>query len=216
MRLVIIALLSVAATAAAAPLNLLRNGGFETSTNVVAESQRLLRERGVALPAGDPLTLPAHTHLNPADGWLGASNRFEYVTGTAGQAVHAGTRAVRIVSPTVSSALALGESVLVVEGIGLDERAVPVGQPLKFSFWAKGQGAVRVNCYLYGHKHENLYEYVKLRAVAPEGFAVADAARWRQFAGTLTIREATVSYYIFVIAAHGDVTLDDVVLEPAQ
>jgi hypothetical protein len=204
----------------AAPPNLLVNAGFEENfvTNMSPDNAhyRPLFERGVALPVGEAVAMPVKVYPNPADGWLGASNRFEYVTGTAGREVHTGTHAVRIESFTVHSAITVGNSISVVEGVGLDDRAVPAGQPLQFSFWAKGQGTVCVSCYMYGQKHENLYDHAKLRAVTPGQLTVADDARWQRFAGTLTIREATVNYFVLVIAVQGRVTLDDLELRARE
>lgn len=213
---VVALLLFPAVLTAAEPVNLLANGSFEKTVEVNMSREnphyKPLFERNVSLPTGEKTPMPEGVYLNPADGWLGAGNRFEYVLGREDAEVHTGSRAVRITSPAGFSAISFHDRVSVVEGVGLDERAVAVGKPIPFSFWARGKGTVRVNCYLYGHKHENLYDYARLRAVQPEQFSVDAPDQWQRFEGALTIRDAAVNHFVFVIAVQGQVTLDDVAL----
>lgn len=198
--------------------NLLLNGGFEESVTVAISMAnahyRPLIERNVEIPLGDAAVMPAHVAPNPADGWANDACKFEYVEGKAGAEVHTGKRAVRIESPQAQSAISLGKNLSVVEGVGLDARAIQVGKPHKFSFYAKGKGTATVRCYMYNAKSVNLYEYSRCLEVTPQQFAVSEEDRWQKFEGTLQIKCPEVNHIVFVIGVHGKLSLDDVVLLP--
>lgn len=196
--------------------NLLANGGFEKSieTNMGPDNSQYkpLFERKVTLPTGERALMPDSVYLNPADGWAGAGNRFEYVEGKPGDAVHSGARAVRIVSPNGASAIALTGQISVVEGLGLEDGAVQVGTPVPFSFFAKGTGTLTVNCYMYGAKGVGIYDYAKCRTVEPAEFVISEGAGWRKQEGTMRINCPEVQHILLVIAVRGEVTVDDVIL----
>jgi hypothetical protein len=213
-----------AALWASAPLfaqekpNLIANGGFEDSVTVAItkenEQYKPLLERGVALPTGEKALMPAMVYVNPADGWLGAGHRFEYVTGEPGAAVYTGRRAVRIESPHMQSAIAIGKHISLVEGISLDDRALPVGKPHRFSLYARGKGTVFLRGYMYDAKMDNFYEYARCMKVAPEQFPLADEEKWQKLEGTLQVNCPEVNRLLVVLAVHGQATLDDVGLLP--
>jgi hypothetical protein len=196
--------------------NLIYNGGFEEVAleNVTTNNLQYkpLLDHGVAMVTGEKVPMPAMVYANPSDGWAGASNRFTYVEGKAGADVFAGTHAIRIESPTMSSAVGVGKMVSVAEGMSLDDRIVQVGVPCKLSFQAKGSGVVRVNCYMYNARGENLYDYAKHVAFAPGQFALTSDGQWHCYEGTVTIKTPEVYGFIFVIGARGDATLDEVSL----
>ncbi len=211
-------LLAAAPLSAQEPANLLANGGFEESVAVAISMAnahyRPLIERNVEIPSGDAAAMPAEVSINPADGWTNEACKFEYVEGKTGAEVHTGKRAVRIESPKTQSAIVIGKNLSVVEGVGLDERAIQVGKPHKFSLYAKGTGTVMVRCYMYDAKLANLYDYSRCQEVKPQQFAVSDEDRWQKLEGTLQIKCPEVNHIVFVIGVQGSVSLDDVVLLP--
>ena len=200
-------------TASSGP-NLIYNGGFElvATENVTTNNPQYkpLLDHGVAMATGEKIPMPAMVYANPSDGWGGASNRFTYVEGKAGAEVFAGTHAIRIESPIMSSAVGVGKMVSVAEGMSLDDHVVQVGVPYKFSFRAKGSGVVRVNCYMYNGRGENLYDYDKHRVFQPDQLPLTDDGQWHRYEGTLTIKTPNVDGFIFVIGAQGRATLDEV------
>lgn len=157
--------------------NLLKNPGFEEDAEVdLRKMAGEVLDRGVQLPSGDPAVMPATVYINPSDGWgrAGQETSFEYVAGKAGDAVHTGRRAIHIVAPKARVGTAFGKQIPVVEGVGLEDEFIVVNKVCPFSFYAKGQGSVVVNCYMYGHKGLNLYDYAANREVQPANIAVDD------------------------------------------
>jgi len=213
---ILVVLVTRAALFAQEKANLISNGGFEESVTVGITKDnhqyKVLLERGVSLPVGEQALMPESVYVNPADGWQTAKHRFEYVEGSPGDAVHSGTRAVRIESPAAFSAIAVGKNISVVEGVGLDDRALQVGRPHTFSLYARGKGAVVVRCYMYDARSVNFYDYARCMKVLPVQFALADEENWQRCEGTIQINCPEVQSILLVIAVQGNVTLDDVAL----
>jgi hypothetical protein len=203
------------AASAQSNANLVANGGFEESVTVNVttnnEQYRLLLERGVDLPVGTNAVLPARCGPNPVDGWPGGS-RLVYVEGVAGREVHAGRRAVRVVSPAGYSGLVVGRAIPVAEGMSLLDNDLQLNHAHKFTAWVKGQGSVMLKAYMYGDKGTNIYDYARCQTAQPSQLAVATPDRWQRIEGTFRINCPEVWEIVFVLGIQGDVTLDDVEL----
>jgi hypothetical protein len=213
---VLLAMLASAPLFAAEKPNLISNGGFEESVTVDITKDnpqyKVLLDRGVSLPVGEQALMPASVYVNPADGWQTAKHRFEYVEGTPGDAVHSGTRAVRIESTGGFSAIAVGKIISVVEGVGLEDNAIQVGKPYRFSLYAKGSGTIAVNGYLYDAKRANIYDYSRCLKVEPPRLDSSRSDEWQKLEGTIQVNCPDVQSILLVIAVQGNVTLDDVAL----
>jgi hypothetical protein len=201
------------------PSNILKNPGFEEETEVnMTKMVGPLLERGVEVPSGEAAIMPAQVYVNPADGWGLASKEasFEYVTGKPGEGVHTGKHAIRIVSPKVRVSTGVGGSIEVVDGVGLDESSINVNAACPFSFYAKGQGSVIVNAYMYDRKKGNIYDYITSRQVTPAIIRIDDDGKWVKYDGTLKITNPNVANISLVLSVQGDMVIDDVVLTPSK
>lgn len=204
-----------------APDSFLRNGSFEDPAAPMRASDKAdsrykeLVNRGVVFPMdSDPM--PNFWLMNPGEGWSDNNCVLEYVTGTAGEEVNSGSRAIKITSPAHESALYFNKPIQVVKEDAATTGAITVGQTYKYSFHAKGKGEVRVGVYLWDSikTAKNLYDYTRLRTIKPIRHDVMKSQGWTQCTGTLVINSPEVGAVIFTIAVRGDVTIDDVELVP--
>ena len=212
---------SPAAAAAPASLwgSLIANAGFEEHlpTDVSAANAAFapLFERKVQMPAGAQVPMPRHVSLNPADGWPDAACGFEYFEGEPGKEVHAGRRAIRILSPAHYSAVVIGRALPVGRGLSLSDSALVVGASHSLSFYAKGEGSVAATVYLYDEKTAGLYSLDRTRCVSPPAIDLPREAaqEWQRCEVAVQIPYPEVHSVQLVLRVRGNVTLDDVCLK---
>lgn len=151
--------------------------------------------------------LPAHLMLNTGDGWKNASARFDYLT-----EAHRGARAVRVQSPEYWSALAFGDKPVPVAAQDSGQSGVVrVGVPVKVAFYAKGNGSVRLACYLRdgSSKKTALYDYQDLLNIEPGKIVIDQDNKWTAHEGVITIQGDEVGWAKFALQIKGDVSIDD-------
>jgi hypothetical protein len=197
-------------TAAAAPstVNAVANGDFEVVHNVDKANDgyyKALISRGVTFPA-DPLLLPDQWYMNAGDGWDGGNGFAELITGTPGEEVYSGKYALHINMPKWSACYTDGLPVMR-EGAGMDMREGILGIPIRFSFYAKGNGAIRVYSYPYTTISTILYGTFD---VTPTVFTVT--GQWQKYEGTLTFNSPNVVRCSMVVSFSGDVTVDQFIV----
>ncbi len=178
----------VASVPLGADENLLGNPGFEKSAE------------GAAMPAS---WMP-----NPGGGWKDGASSFVFVSGSEGNEVHAGSRAIRVATKEYSDVMS-GVRLRVRPGdvSGEAAKTLPLEKPFSFSFFAKGDGTVRCRVYTYFVDKEN-YGAIK---VEPESFSLD--GQWRQYRGTMRFTDPGVVEAMFAISVGGGTAvIDDVEL----
>ncbi len=188
-------------------MNVLKNPGFENITIMNVEKMYpVLFKRGVNISAGPLVPMPTGWSLNKYDGWQkGKACAFKCIEGKPGKEVFTGKRAVRLASNT--RATISGKPVKVVETLNLKEPTLQLHKPNRFSFYAKGVGAISVGGYTYGDKKPNKYnDYI----ITPKTFTLTE--KWQKYEGTIKFCYKGVRSFTFVVAVKGEATVDEVKL----
>ena len=188
-------------------MNVLKDPGFEDITmKNVEKTYAVLLERGVSLPTGSSVPMPAGWTLNENDGWYkGKACVFKYIQGEPGKDVFTGKRAIYLASS--ERATISGNVVKVANAPSLDEPTMQLLKPNRFSFYAKGSGQISAGGYTYGDKNPNKYDD---RLVTPVTFALT--GEWQKYEGTIEFTYENIGSFAFVLAVKGEATVDDLEL----
>jgi hypothetical protein len=188
-------------------MNVLKNPGFEDMTiKNVEKAYPVLFERGVSLPTGPSVPMPSGWTLNEHDGWYqGKACAFQYAGGEPGKEVFKGKRAVYLASS--ARATISGNAVKVAGAPSADEPTLQLHKPNRFSFYAKGSGQISAGGYTYGDKKPNKYDD---RIVTPASFTLT--GEWQKYEGTIEFPYEGVGSFVFVLAAKGEATVDELEL----